>query len=62
MLYIAGEDIDAGDIVGLNLIDGKVYRIITPPSGTHMIGCTVERIRDGFRVVEKDGEVREDDA
>lgn len=62
MLYIAGEDIDAGDIVGLNLIDGKVYRALTPPSGCHLIGSAVERIRDGFRVVAKDGEVREDDA
>lgn len=60
-IYIAGEDIEAGATLVLDLSDGKVYRAMTPPSGGHLLGNAVERIRKEFRVVERDGEVREDD-
>jgi len=60
MLYVAGEDIEAGDTVVISMIDGKVYRA-GPVAGT-LLGNAVERLREGFRVTEDSGEVREDDA
>jgi predicted transcriptional regulator len=60
MLYIAGEDIEAGDAVVVSMIDGKVY-CAGPVAGT-LLGNAVERLREGFRVTEDSGEVREDDA
>ncbi len=59
-LYIAGESINADDTVVISLIDGKVYRA-GPVAGT-LLGNAVEQIREGFRVTEKNGDVREDDA
>ena len=60
-LAIAGENIDAGSIVVLAIIGGKVWK-----AGEHAgeyVGDAVEQIREGFRVcISENGEVREDDA
>jgi hypothetical protein len=58
-LYIAGEDIEPGCTVVVSQADGKVYRAW--PGGA-LIGNAAERIREGFRISESGGEVREDDA
>lgn len=59
-LYIAGEDITAGDSVILGF-NNKLY-----PAGGHageFIGECKASIREGFRcAVEDNGDVREDDA
>jgi len=60
MLYVAGEDIGAFDTVVISAIDGKAYRAGVV-AGT-LLGNAMENLREGFRVIEKDGEVREDDA
>jgi hypothetical protein len=59
-LYVAGEDIPAGLAVVISIIDGKVY-IAGSVAGTYL-GDAVEQLREGFRVTERDGDVREDDA
>ena len=60
ILYIAGEDIAAGASVVVSLIDGKVYSA-GETAGTY-IADAAENLREGFRVVERDGEMYEDDA
>lgn len=60
MLYVAGEDIGFGDAVVVSMIDGKAYRA-GPVAGT-LLGNAVENLREGFRVFEANGDVREDDA
>lgn len=60
-LYVAGEDIPAEASVVASLIDGKLY-VAGPVAGTY-VGDAVELIREGFRAaVDRDGNVREDDA
>jgi hypothetical protein len=60
MLYVAGEDIEAGDIVVISPLNSKAYKAsaVTGP----LLGNAVERLRKGFRIVEQNGEIREDDA
>ena len=60
MLYVAGEDIGADQTVVVRKSDGLVYR--SGPEPADCLGVAVERLREGFRVIAKDGEVREDDA
>jgi hypothetical protein len=60
MLYVTGEHIPAGSNVVVSLIDGKAY--IAGPVAGHYLGDAVEELREGLRVTERDGEVREDDA
>lgn len=60
-LAVAGEDIDAGVTVMISLGTNLVFATGQGHAGD-WIGETVERIREGFRVEIKDGEVREDDA
>jgi hypothetical protein len=61
MLYVTGEHIPAGSAVTISMIDGKAYSSGSVIRGTYL-GDAVEELREGFRVVERDGEVREDDA
>jgi beta-lactam-binding protein with PASTA domain len=61
MLYVAGEHIPAGSAVVISLIDGKAYAVAKYVSGEYL-GDAVEELREGFRIFERDGEVREDDA
>ena len=61
LLYIAGEHIPAGSSVIIRPIDGKAYATGHGRSGDYL-GYSVEELREGFRIVERDGEVREDDA
>lgn len=60
MLYVTGEYIEAGDSVVISMTDGKAY-VAGPVAGT-LLGVAVESCREGFRIIEKDGEIREDDA
>lgn len=60
MLYVAGEDIPSGSSVVVSLIDGKAY-VVGHIAGAYL-GDAVENLREGFRIVERDCEVREDDA
>lgn len=60
MLYVAGEHISAGSSVVVSAIDGKVYAA-GETAGTYL-GDAVEDLREGFRVAERNGEIREDDA
>jgi predicted transcriptional regulator len=59
-LAVAGEDIDAGSSVALALNSNVVFAAGSV-AGTY-IGNAVERIREGFRVLIENNEVREDDA
>jgi predicted transcriptional regulator len=59
-LYIAGEDIEVGDACVLSMIDGKVYR--AGPVAGELLGNAVENVREGFRIAESGGQIREDDA
>jgi hypothetical protein len=61
MLYLAGENIDAGVSVVISNIDGKAYASGNIVDGFYL-GDAVEQLREGFIIIERDGEVREDDA
>lgn len=59
-IYVVGENISARAPVICCTIDGKLY---SPPcTSGHYVGDAVENLREGFRAVERGGEVREDDA
>jgi hypothetical protein len=60
-LYVTGERIAAGSPVVVSIIDGKAYAVNKGVAG-HYLGTAIEELREGFRVVERNGEVREDDA
>lgn len=66
-LYVAGELIPAGDVVVLADADGMVYsgnRVALHGRefrGT-IIGNAGEQLRDGFRTIQRDGKIYEDDA
>jgi hypothetical protein len=59
-MMLAGENIKAGDAVVVSIIDGRAYT--AGWTAGWLLGNAVEQIREGFRVTEKDGDVREDDA
>lgn len=59
-LYIAGEQIHAGDTVVISFADGKAYRA-GPVAGV-LAGNATEEIREGFRIAVRGGVVTEDDA
>jgi hypothetical protein len=61
MLYVAGEHIPAGSSVMISLIDGKAY-ILVKGMPSDYLGNAAEELREGFRICERNGEVREDDA
>lgn len=60
-LYVAGEDIAAGEPVICCAVDGKLY---SPPcTAGHYVGDAGSNLREGFRVqLRPDGELHEDDA
>jgi hypothetical protein len=60
MLYVTREHIPAGSSVYVSEIDGLAQK--DSPVWGFYLGDAVEALREGFRVVERDGEVREDDA
>jgi hypothetical protein len=61
MLYVAGEHIPAGSAVVISHYDGQAYANGHGVTGKYL-GNAVEELREGFRICERDGEVREDDA
>ena len=60
MLYVTGEHIHAGAAVAISAIDGMAWVKFDGMDGWYL-GDAVEELREGFRVVERNGEVREDD-
>jgi len=60
-LYIAGENIDAGEPIAISPRDGKVYSTRTHIAGRPFPIAT-ENLREGLRIAVTDGDVREDDA
>jgi hypothetical protein len=62
MLYVTGEHIHAGAAVFISGFDGKAYSGFVAAVIGKYLGDAVEELRKGFRVVEREGEVREDDA
>lgn len=59
-MYIAGEDIRAGSPVIQCTVGGKLH---TPPcTAGHYVGDAGDSLREGFRCVEREGLIYEDDA
>lgn len=59
-LYVMGEPASTGQTLVRSHADGKLYR--AGGTGGTLIGEAAEELREGFRVVTRDGLIYEDDA
>ena len=61
MLYVAGENIEAGSKVILNPEDGRAYAAGGQVFGG-TLGTAMENLREGFRIEVRGTSIYEDDA